>query len=440
METTSFRKQIIAINLRRIERFFLTTVGIYLGISLVWAAFLLFRTRTIFTFPGPLLVLIVTLLFLAIVSALRKCPPAMIWRERCVLALFLGQMSLGDYHFFNGFPYPGVSNVYVLGIICLGIFILLPPPLFAGLILANHTLYILQVLRPGISVMDRQFLLVEGTAGVILAIFASSLLYAAEKKSHEREQALLRRSAELDETNTALRERNEDLLQITAIAAHDLRSPLLALSHLLDEIGRGDMNPPEQGRFLREGKRTCATMLAQISHWLRTHTAEAHRRENPLLGTDLIPALAEAARRVRPLAAKKGICLDLLIPHGAIPVRHDPDALSQVLDNLLSNAVKYSPWDGTIILELSPLDRTRCHIEIHDEGPGIPETERPFLFQKFFRGQNQSQSEPTQPGSGLGLFIARTRIEGMGGAIAHTPRTPHGSTFRITLGDTDGAA
>ena len=78
----------------------------------------------------------------------------------------------------------------------------------------------------------------------------------------------------------------------------------------------------------------------------------------------------------------------------------DADKLRQALVNLISNAISHTPANGNVIIRLRP-ESTRVRIEVRDEGPGIPEEDIPFVFDRFWRGdKSRNRSEG---GSGLGL-------------------------------------
>jgi two-component system phosphate regulon sensor histidine kinase PhoR len=108
----------------------------------------------------------------------------------------------------------------------------------------------------------------------------------------------------------------------------------------------------------------------------------------------------------------------------------DSQALEQTLMNLLDNAIKYAPDGGKIrISSFSQGDRVR--ISVQDDGPGIPEKHRPFLFQRFYRvdpGRSRDIG-----GTGLGLSIVKTLVESMSGEVGMEPAAETGSIFWVTL-------
>jgi PAS domain S-box-containing protein len=110
--------------------------------------------------------------------------------------------------------------------------------------------------------------------------------------------------------------------------------------------------------------------------------------------------------------------------------RIDASRLQQVLTNLLSNAVNYSPGGQRVEVHLKRNGRFAV-VEITDHGPGIPPEFRPHIFQKFSRADSSDARH--KGGTGLGLYIARTLVDRMGGLIDYETELGRGTTFRICL-------
>ena len=116
---------------------------------------------------------------------------------------------------------------------------------------------------------------------------------------------------------------------------------------------------------------------------------------------------------------------------GEMPrVRGDRDRLQQVLTNLLDNAVKYSPAGEEVKVTAFQVD-SQLQIEVADRGPGIPSDQQRLIFEKFGRGH--SAGSPGKPGTGLGLFIARSIAEAHGGSLEVSSAPDLGATFTLTL-------
>ena len=115
--------------------------------------------------------------------------------------------------------------------------------------------------------------------------------------------------------------------------------------------------------------------------------------------------------------------------HDPLPqVRGDAERLRQVLVNLIDNAIKYSPaGDEVEVRAYSEADRVL--VDIRDHGPGIAPEDQRLIFEKFGR----VTSGNTRPGTGLGLFIARSIAEAHGGTLAVSSTPRHGATFTLEL-------
>ncbi|MBV8235115.1 MAG: PAS domain-containing sensor histidine kinase [Acidimicrobiia bacterium] len=109
----------------------------------------------------------------------------------------------------------------------------------------------------------------------------------------------------------------------------------------------------------------------------------------------------------------------------------DPDKVEQVLTNLVENAAKYADPKGIRISGdfcTSPEEPDMVAVSVSDKGEGIPSSDLPRIFTKFFR---RAETRPT--GSGLGLWISRGLVEAHGGKLTATSAPGEGSTFRFTL-------
>ena len=115
---------------------------------------------------------------------------------------------------------------------------------------------------------------------------------------------------------------------------------------------------------------------------------------------------------------------------GALPaIRGDRARLRQVLGNLIENAVKYSPEGGEVRVSAAASNGA-VRISVRDSGPGIPRDQQARIFEKFGRADVEGGSKP---GTGLGLFIARSIAEAHGGSLDVSSAAEQGSTFTVSL-------
>jgi two-component system sensor histidine kinase KdpD len=109
-------------------------------------------------------------------------------------------------------------------------------------------------------------------------------------------------------------------------------------------------------------------------------------------------------------------------------LRYDAVLIERVLCNLLENAAKYTPTDSALRIAAQPVD-DMLRISVSDNGPGLPAGQEEAIFEKFARGEKESD----KPGVGLGLAICRAIVSAHGGRIWAEPASATGATFCFTL-------
>ncbi len=111
-----------------------------------------------------------------------------------------------------------------------------------------------------------------------------------------------------------------------------------------------------------------------------------------------------------------------------ITLHQDEKILELILSNLLGNAIKYSPEDTVIKFDISFTDRNII-FDIKDQGRGIPEKDKKHIFERYFRAENALLDQ----GTGIGLNIAKTHLENMGGDISFESQENKGTRFRVEV-------
>jgi signal transduction histidine kinase len=229
-------------------------------------------------------------------------------------------------------------------------------------------------------------------------------------------------------------EQKERLEQFTRMAAHEWRQPLSALQFGVKLMRRPDLDP-------ERAERTMAAIDRNIQHLIElTHKLEAVARvqgndDNPIVQE--VPAATvahEAARQLRDMADARGVEIHIADDLPTLTV--DVGRLELVLVNLLSNAVKYSDphKDARRVDVTGGSDGSGwCHIDVRDNGIGIPEHALTAIFQRFTRAHVDREDVPHITGIGLGLSIAEDCVRALGGKIDVRSVEHEGTTFTVTL-------
>ncbi len=185
-----------------------------------------------------------------------------------------------------------------------------------------------------------------------------------------------------------------------ADAAHELRSPLTALSLQLQLLERARDAPERELATLRlRGAIERATHL--VSQLLTLARQEPEGQPADATATALGIAVRNAAHDVQPLAQQRGIGVELDMPI-ELTVRADAEALRILVRNLIDNAVRYSPEGSTVAVRVFRNPNGQPVLEVADQGPGIAPADRPRAFARFYRAPGASEG-----GTGLGLAIVK---------------------------------
>ncbi len=209
-------------------------------------------------------------------------------------------------------------------------------------------------------------------------------------------------------------------------AAHELRTPLAvvaAQAHALVQAPDAEARATA-ARALQEAIARSARLSSQL---LDLANLDNEPTAEPVM-TDLADFCAQALAALAPIARERGIALALAAPE-ELCAPLDTVALHSVLQNLLDNALRYVGPGGRIELVLASTPRGLA-LAVADDGPGIALPDRPWVFERFWRGQGQDM-----PGSGLGLAIVARAAERLGGRVDVTDglARPGGCGARFTL-------
>ena len=213
-----------------------------------------------------------------------------------------------------------------------------------------------------------------------------------------------------------------------SLVSHELRSPMAAVIGAARTLqGRWrELSADQRQSFLALIGDETSRLASLIADVLDTSRIEAGTFSFTFSDVDLVELLRDVVAAAQLAQDEVELTTEL---NGSLPhVRGDRERLRQVIQNLVDNAVKYSSA-GSCVRVTATADDGSILIDVADEGPGIPLEDQQLIFEKFGR----SGGGAAKPGTGLGLFIARSIAEAHGGSLDVDSVPARGSVFRLEL-------
>ena len=214
-----------------------------------------------------------------------------------------------------------------------------------------------------------------------------------------------------------------------SLVSHELRSPMAAVigaARTLQERWR-NLTPDQREAFLALIGDETNRLAILIGDVLHTSQIEAGTFSYSFADVDLGRLVEDAVTTAA--IGQDEVRVTASVSSSLPAIRGDRERLRQVLGNLIENAIKYSPAGAEVQVRAAP-ENGRVRISVVDEGPGIPLDQQRLIFEKFGRADVAGASKP---GTGLGLFIARSIAEAHGGTVDVRSSPNEGSTFTLTL-------
>jgi signal transduction histidine kinase len=229
----------------------------------------------------------------------------------------------------------------------------------------------------------------------------------------------------------------EELRRLSALRAdfvslvsHELRAPMASVvgsAQTLRQRWR-ELNPDHRESFLALISSETERLAALVADVLDTSRIDAGTFTYRFADVDLGALVRDSVAGISLAQDEVSVVANV---HGELPsVRGDRDRLQQVMTNLLDNAVKFSPAGEEVMVNAFQQD-SRVRIEVSDRGPGVPPDQQRLIFEKFGRGN--ITGSPGTPGTGLGLYIARSIAEAHGGVLEVSSAPNEGATFTLSL-------
>jgi PAS domain S-box-containing protein len=252
-----------------------------------------------------------------------------------------------------------------------------------------------------------------------------TLLLVILRDITEREQA----EAELRAALVKQKEVNELKSRFISVVSHELRTPLAIIQSSNELLER------YADRMSLERKQECfqqiTEQVGQLSDLIEdtlmvTKVDTVGLRFSPQ--QDNLQSFCSGIVNQFELTTNGTHQLIFVADNVAGDVWFDKKLVWQALNNLLSNAIKYSPMGSVIYIDLI-CNAEQAQIRVKDEGIGIPDKDKPHIFENFHRGANVGHIS----GTGLGLVIARQAILAHGGSLTFESQEGAGTTFAITI-------
>ncbi len=267
----------------------------------------------------------------------------------------------------------------------------------------------------GIAIGDKPLEPFENS--VLLSILGEcALAMENSRNAREKEQA-------------AVLAKNEQLrANLLRAISHDLRTPLTSISGNVENLLANDgFIEGETRRQVLSDIYDDSIWLIQLVENLLAITRIGEGRMNLTLSAQLVDeVIAEALKHVK--RSDHEITVD--VKDELMLAQMDARLISQVIVNLVDNAIKYTPAGAPIHVSAEMKDRMAV-IRVADEGPGIPDSQKPKVFDMFFTGENHVAD--CRRSLGLGLALCRSIVSAHGGEITLEDNHPHGSVFTFTL-------
>jgi len=237
-----------------------------------------------------------------------------------------------------------------------------------------------------------------------------------------------------DVTEAKVLERSKD--EFFSIASHELRTPLTAIrgnTALIKDYFVKKVKDPEFINIIDDIHASSVRLISIVNDFLNLSRLEQGRIEFKKGKVDVTSAIKSVFEELGPSALEKKLKLTIDTPKTKLPeVSADSEKVKEILINLIGNGINYTE-KGSVSVSLQ-IQGNFLKVSVADTGRGIPPENQSLLFRKFQQAGASLYTRDTTKGTGLGLYISKLMVEGMGGTIGlDVSKTGKGSVFFFTL-------
>ncbi len=273
--------------------------------------------------------------------------------------------------------------------------------------------------------------LVAGTERVARGRFNEPIPVRGQDELGRLSEAFNRMAASLNELDRMKAE-------FVATASHELKTPLTCIKGFASLLESGSKGPLTTGQraILAQLQEQVDQMNDFVSQLLDLSRLRAGRVTMNLRSLPAGAFFSSVARGFEGVAERRRINYEISVDSN-LPEKiwADPDRLREVINNLLGNAFKFTGADGRVAFRAECEDPGWVRVIVSDTGPGIPEEEIPFIFDRYYRGGDDSPRGREEGGAGLGLAISRGIVEKHGGTIWLERQNGPGARFVFRIPD-----
>jgi signal transduction histidine kinase len=271
----------------------------------------------------------------------------------------------------------------------------------------------------------------------VIEIITNELVIAVQNalRFEQIEHFNITLQAKVDEATKKLRKANEKLKELDetkddfiSMASHQLRTPLTSVKGYISMIMEGDAGKVThmQREMLGQAFFSSQRMVYLIADLLNVSRLKTGKFVIEATPVNLATVVGEELGQLEETAAARSLTLTYDKPKDFPLLMLDEVKIRQVIMNFVDNAIYYTPSKGRIDVQLLDKGPT-VELRVTDDGIGVPKSEQPHLFTKFYRAGNARKARPD--GTGLGLFMAKKVVVAQDGSIVFESKEGKGSTF-----------
>jgi signal transduction histidine kinase len=239
---------------------------------------------------------------------------------------------------------------------------------------------------------------------------------------------------------TQIAEREERLTELDHLksefvssVSHELKTPLTTIKLLAHLLQRSGVTEEEKLDYAKTIAIECERQIEFVGNLLDLSRIESGAYKLRKMRVDVNELITSCVNVERHRAESLGLKLTTGVPAALPAVTGDFEALRRVVRGLIDNAIKYTPEGGEIAVSAERAGDMLA-INVSDTGKGIPETDLPHIFEKFYRtGPEGAEDGTAAPGVGLGLYLARHIVGQLDGEITVQSKQGAGTTFTLLL-------